>query len=45
MATTRTRTGTHCQESIDSGCCSLWQPSYSAKRPPTLNSTMATMKA
>ena len=52
MATTSTTIGTHqnplSSSSFGSPACTssyLWYASYSANRPPTENSTMATMKA
>jgi hypothetical protein len=42
---TSTAIGTHRQLSIGSGCWILWYASYSANRPPTLNSTIETMNA
>lgn len=43
MATSSTATGTHCQVSMGCGSENLCHASYSANRPPTLNSTMETM--
>ena len=37
--------GTHFQSVMGSGCWSLCHASYSANRPPRLNSTIETMKA
>ena len=45
IAITSTMIGTHCHLSIASGCCTLCTPSYSANRPPTVNSTIETMNA
>ena len=45
MATSRTTIGTHFQSSIGSGLENLFHASYSANRPPMLNSTIETMKA
>jgi hypothetical protein len=45
IATLRTSTGTQCQLSIPCGSLNLCHASYSAKIPPTKNSTTATMNA
>ena len=45
IAASSTAIGTHCQSVIGSGCWNLWYASYSANRPPRLNSTIETMNA
>ena len=44
IAASSTTTGTHCHDSMPWGSCHLWYASYSANRPPTVNSTIETTK-